>query len=147
MCRDAGFSLVELVVVMIVISVGFLGLASMFRGTVSGLVVNEASQQTGQYAQECAERVLALRRDQIFSSVSTSNSSTICDTTALGALPSGFTRGVNVSSTTTGTSTGPCPNGVQCKNVTVTVCKGSVVNNACPSGTVGSVVTIMLVDY
>ena len=130
---STGFTLIEMVLVMIVISVGLLGLTSLFSENVRGLVINEGSQQVAQYAQECAERVIAVRRDSGFASGSIG--STMCDT--LGALPGGFARTVSVPATYTGNTTSACPNNVTCRNVTVSV----------SNGTVSSVITVMLVNY
>lgn len=136
MRRDHGFTLIEMVVVMLVISAGLLGLASLFSGNIKALVINEGVQQVAQYAQECAERVLAVRRDLGFGSSTISTS--MCDSTSLGALPSGFTRSVGVPpATVTGSGTSACPSGITCRDVTVTV----------SNGTVSSVINVMLVNY
>ena len=132
MRRPRGFTLIEAVLVMIVISVGLLALASLFGGNMSALTVGEDTQSSAQYAQECAERVQATRRDLGFNSASINTS--MCNSIA---LPSGFTRTVTVPATYTGTSTGACPNLATCRNVTVTVAKGAS----------SAVITLMLVSY
>ena len=127
-----GFTLVELVVVIIVVSVGLLGLASMFGDNIRTLVVGEDAQRAAQYAQECTERVLAVRRNLGFDSATIAT--TICDSQA---LPTGFTRTVTVPATYAGTATSTCPNVTLCRDVIVTVTKGDVSADS----------TVMLVGY
>ena len=134
-----GFTLIELVIVMLIISAGLLGIASLFGNTSSALSTNEALQQATQYAQECAERVVGIRRSSGFSS--SSIISTMCNTTAdtpAGLLPpmaAGFSRTVAIT-TYNGTGS-PCPTGTaNCKNVVVTVTKAPL----------SSSITIMLVS-
>jgi prepilin-type N-terminal cleavage/methylation domain-containing protein len=57
-----GFSLIELVIVTLVISVGLIGLTGLFGNTSKSLSTNDILQQASQYAQECAERAVAIRR-------------------------------------------------------------------------------------
>lgn len=140
MRRPSGFTLIELVVVMVVISVGLLGIASLFSNTAKGLSINESMQQAAQYAQECAEHVLAVRYDLGFTSSSIND--TMCN--ALGTTP-GFTRTVtNAGANDTYTCPSPqapscsaCPPSATCRNVAVTVDGNSV----------SSSITIMLVNY
>jgi type II secretory pathway pseudopilin PulG len=130
--RPGGFTLVELVLVMLVISGGLIGLATVFGGSYRSLSANETLQQAAQYAQECAERVLSVRRDLGFTS--TGINSTMCDSPAMAA---GFTRTVTVPATTTGTGTTACPSGTTCREVTVAVTNGSL----------SSSVSVLLVNY
>ena len=138
--RDGnGFTLIELVIVMLITSAGLLGIASLFGSTASSLSTNETVQQATQYARECAEWVIGISRSQGFASGSIS--STMCNTTTdtpagqMPAMPAGFSRTVAIT-TYNGTGS-PCPTGTaNCKNVVVTVTKGSS----------SSAVTIMLVN-
>ena len=139
MVTGRGFTLIELVIVMLIISAGLLGIASLFGNTSSALSTNEGLQQATQYAQECAERVVGIRRSSGFGS--SSISSTMCNTTAdtpAGLLPpmaTGFTRSVAIT-TYNGTGS-PCPTGTaNCKNVVVTVTKAPL----------SAAITIMLVN-
>lgn len=112
MKRTSGFTLIELVMVMVVISVGFVGLARLFANTNVGLARAEGAQVAAQYAQECAERVLGARRDLGFSSPAINNTMCTLGVPSLGA-------------TYTGSSTSVCPNSVTCRDVTVTGTSGS----------------------
>lgn len=129
--RQTGFSLIELVIVMIVISVGLLGIASLFSNTSSSLSINESLLRTTQYTQECAEQVIATRRDLGFASINAN----LCDSLT---LPGGFTRSLNVSAPYSGSTGSPCPSGANnCKDVLITVANGSQ----------SSSLTLMLVNY
>lgn len=141
--RRHGFTLIELVIVMLVISFGLLGLTSLFSGSATSLTTNETLQQATQYAQECAEKLIATRRSNGFTQF-TANGPFSC-----GSNPSGFTRLPNDSSLDTGgTYTGvagtcnsntpcPCPVGVLCRDIPITVTSGSL----------SASITVMLVDY
>lgn len=142
MRRTAGFTLIELVLVMVIISVGLLGIARLFGNTSTSLSTNEIVQQAAQYAQECAEGAIARRRDSGFAWFAS-------NTFSCGGNPGNFTRTANpVGSIYTGIAVGacngndpcPCPTGVSCRNVSITVT--STVN-----GSLSSFVTLVLVDY
>ena len=99
----AGFTLLELVAVIVLISVGLAGLASMFGQTGRALIVGEDAQAAAQYGQECAERFMATRRDLGFNHATITT--TLCDPS-----PAGFTRIVTPAGLPTYTGTGtPCP--------------------------------------
>src|SRR5438045_2050083 len=119
MKADRGFTIFELAVAMIIISVGFLGLARMYGNSITPMVRAEDEQRATQYAQECIEKILADRRSLGYSSATTSSCS------GLSSMATGFS--ISVSTTAiTGTSTSACPNLISCKTMTVTVTKGSV---------------------
>lgn len=130
----AGFTLLELVAVIVLISVGLAGLASMFGDSGRALIVGEDVQKAAQYGQECAERFIAVRRDLGFTS--TSISTILCDTPAPDA---GFTRVVTPVGLPTyiGGLATACPNLATCRDITITTTKGAV----------SSVITLMLVSY
>lgn len=108
---STGFTLIELMAVILVVSVGLAGLARMFGNSSLTLATAENIQVTAQYAQECAEYVLGVRRDLGIASVTTNTCST------LPALPSGYSRTLELASNTTGA----CPASSSCTNAAVTV--------------------------
>ena len=140
---DHGFTLMELVMVIVVVGVGLVGLTPLFDVAATSLSTNERAQQAAQYAQECAERVLATRRASTFGwATSTSINASLCNSTTdspAGQLPpmaAGYARSVDVT-TISGTGS-PCPSGTDnCKNVLVTVTSGGLTSS----------ITVMLVDY
>jgi len=134
MRRAVGFSLIELIIVMVIISVGILGMTSLFSNSLKALSTNETLQQAAQYAQECAENVMAKRRNLGFSWFAT-------NTFSCGTNPSGFSRTQNpVGNLYTGTGTGACPTALNCRDVNITV-------TSTTTATLSSSITLMLVDY
>jgi type II secretory pathway pseudopilin PulG len=123
MRRAAGFTLIELIFVIVFISVALAGIAAMFANNNQALVLTEDVQKAAQYAQECAERVLTVRRSRGFSS--SNLTSTMCTAGNLSDVPAGFTRTVTIGANYPGTNATACPNGATCKDVTVAVTKGS----------------------
>lgn len=139
MRTSAGFTLLELVAVMVMISVAMVGVGRLWSNANSGLEKAANAQLLSRYAQECAERVIQTRKDYGF----TSNliNSTVCD-----PAPASYIRTVTVPATSTGTATSACPNGATCRDITVKVCAGTS-GTSCPSTSVTASVTVMLVSY
>ena len=138
MTRASGFTLIELVAVIIVVSIGMLGIAKLFSNNSITLSRANSEQVMSQYVQECAERVLQTRHDYGFDSAQLST--TMCDPS-----PVSFTRTVSFPASFIGTATTACPNGIVCRNVTITVCAGSI--SPCPSNANLATATLMLVTY
>ncbi|MBK6907071.1 MAG: prepilin-type N-terminal cleavage/methylation domain-containing protein [Rhodocyclaceae bacterium] len=133
---SCGFSLIEVIIIMVLIIVGMLGMNSMFGTTMASLNTNEDLQRATQLAQECAERVLAQRRNNGFDSFGTATFT--CNPG--GANPAGYTRTANpVGATYTGDGT-PCPNTMTCRDVSITVTSTS-------NPSLSSTVDLMLVYY
>jgi prepilin-type N-terminal cleavage/methylation domain-containing protein len=135
MLRAAGFTLIELIGVIVIASVGMVGVARLFGDTNIALSRATTEQVLSQYVQECAERVLETRRDIGFASITP----TMCDPS-----PTSYTRTV-VPATYKGTTTTACPSGIDCLDVTVTVCTGST--SPCPTTASSATATLMLVRY
>lgn len=127
-----GFTLLELVVVIVVVSIGAVVLLELFTGVAESLGANEDIQAATQLAQECGEHVVAVRRDPKtgFAAVTAA----VCD--VLPAPPPGFTRQVEVSDLT---DSPPCTvtTAGTCKRVVVSVDKGAT----------GAALTLMVVAY
>lgn len=134
MRSNGGFTLIELVIVMVIISTGLVGIVKLFSSSVTSLSTNETLQQATQYAQECAENVLTTRRNNGFDWFAS-------NTFSCGADPTGYTRtAAPVGAIYIGDGTGACPNATNCRDVNITV--ASTANAALSSS-----VTLLLVDY
>lgn len=124
-----GFSLIELVAIIVVLSLGLVGLTALFGQTVGSVDINDRLGVAAQAAQRCAEHVLARRRVDPaigFAGVA----SGLC-----AGLPAynGFTA-TDVVAAYAGTG---CPGGAGCKQVTVTASDGSTSRS----------LQLMVVDY
>ena len=134
-----GFSLVELVGVMLVVSIGFVGLARLFSNMEFGLATAEAQDKTVKYAQMCAEYVLQTRRDLGYSSSSLTD--TMCNSLISTAdSAAGYAFGTPMFGLEhNGASPGICPDtsAALCKDVTISVSGGGAT----------STVVVTIVNY
>lgn len=121
-----GFSLVELVMVIVVVAIGVVAIGAAFAHMSRSLALNEDLQRTWQVAHECAEHVLATARPPRghYAVLAVASPSTACD----GLAAAGFTRTVNVTAMATG-GTSLCAAGWSCKRVQVTVTRGTATAN------------------
>ena len=139
MRAGAGFTLLELVALMVMISVAMLGTARLWGNTNGSLQRAADAQLLSRYAQECAERVVQTRKD--FGFTSSLINSTMCD-----PAPASFIRTVTVPAASTGSATTACPNGAACRDIVVKVCAGAS-GASCPATAATASVTLMLVSY
>ncbi|MEN8761315.1 MAG: prepilin-type N-terminal cleavage/methylation domain-containing protein [Thiogranum sp.] len=131
MKTQSGFTLIELVLVIIIISIAAVPLFGMFSQAASSLLINEKTQTAVQLAQEHAEYLLAIRRNQDFNATELSGNTT----EVLGGNFSGYNR----STVITPAPGGPgCPGGASCKEVTISVDEGA---------STYAEVTFLLVEY
>lgn len=101
--RVRGLSLFELIIVIVVLSVGAVTLSSAYFLAAKSVGSNQDVLLTYQYAQECADHIFGKGRDPgAFSALLLSTA----ECNALPALPSGITRTLtcSVSAAITGTS-------------------------------------------
>lgn len=128
-----GFSLIEFIALIVVVSIAAVVLLAQFGGIAKSLASNEDIQTAAQLAQECSEHVMAVRRDPArgFAAVT----DTVCD--VLPAPLPGFTRTVDVTELT---ASPPCTvtTAGTCKQVIVSIAKGVITPGA---------VTLMVVNY
>ncbi|MBI3775353.1 MAG: prepilin-type N-terminal cleavage/methylation domain-containing protein [Gammaproteobacteria bacterium] len=126
-----GFTLIEVVATMLLLSVGAAGIIGMY-GTVGRTLSGNQDMQTAvQLAQECSEYILAARRNNTAVDYAGVTGLTFCSA----ALPAmtGFTVTTTITSPYAPTF---CPG--TCKLVTIAVLKGA---NALATS------SLMLVDY
>jgi prepilin-type N-terminal cleavage/methylation domain-containing protein len=113
-----GFTLIEMVLIIIIISIASVPLFGLFSSAASSLLVNEKTQTAVQLAQEHAEFLLAIRRNRDFNAAELSGSST--------EVLSGNFSGYNRSTVITPAPGGPgCPGGASCKEVIISVAEGA----------------------
>lgn len=138
--RKRGFTLIELVIVIIVVAIGAVTLGALFSNTSGSLNTNEVLQQSTQYAQECAESVMTTRRNSTFAAFAVP---AVCNgTTTVNSVPfarSASLGGLYDSGTCSGHAVCPCPTGGtnNCRDVSISV----------TSGAVSSSITVLLVNY
>ncbi|MEJ2687444.1 MAG: type II secretion system protein [Gammaproteobacteria bacterium] len=113
MTRCRGFSLVELVMVIVILSVAAVAILGRFTQVGASLSLNETIQTAGQLAQEKVEQILAEARSGQFNSIASVASHNLTGNFAA------YTRSVAVSP-----YNGPgCPAGATCKQVVVSAGK------------------------
>ncbi len=133
--RGTGFSLIELVIIIVVVSIAAVGMLALFGVVGRSLAINEDTQIAAQVAQECAEHIMAVRRNPLqgYAAITT----TICDTPPLPAPPAGFTRTVAVT---------PLATNPPCTVAAAGTCQQVQVTVTTPT-TAPAVLTLMVVNY
>ncbi|MBU1190964.1 MAG: prepilin-type N-terminal cleavage/methylation domain-containing protein [Gammaproteobacteria bacterium] len=126
--RHAGFTLIEMVLVIVILSIAGLAILNQFSNMSRSYFSNERLQTSTQLAQECAEQVLAIRRLQSYAAAVASG----CPALPPSYAAAGYTR--SVSFTPAACVTLPC---------TVDV----VVNHSAASPNEQARVVFMLGDY
>lgn len=113
---NKGFTLIELVLVIILLSMSCVGLVNLFGQLSNSLSTNNDTQSAAQLAQECAEYLLAARRhwDYTLGGIS--------DCSALPAFNGFGPPAVNLSDPYAGPG---CPGSASCKLFTIKAVYGS----------------------
>ncbi len=131
-----GFTLIELVLVMIILSVASVPLFNLFSQSTSSLLSNEAIQTAAQLAQERAEFVLSRKRELGFNGPVAELAVDTLTENLTGNFSS-FTRTTVITQPLAPLFAG-CPGGAPCKRVIVSVDAG---------GPTLAQVTFLLVNY
>ncbi len=126
-----GFTLIEIILVIVIISVASVPLFGLFSQAGTSMLSNETLQTTIQLAQERAEHLMAVRRNQGYSAADIS----VGQVENLGGNYTGFIRTTTIDNTYTGSD---CPTGATCKKISVDVTE---------SAQTGTEVTFILVNY
>lgn len=130
LAAESGFSLIEAIIVTVILLIASVPILSQFTRIATGTVIAEEIQIASQLAQERAEGVLAIRRNQGFKAVLPGKT----DDVLSGAF-SLYSRSLVV---TNASSSPDCFPGAECKNVAVTVRLGTATR---------ADFSIVLVDY
>lgn len=130
-----GFTLIELVLVVVIISVASVPLFGLFSQASSSLLSNESIQTAAQLAQERSEFVLSRKRELGLNGA-------VAELT-VGTITENLTGNFNVFNRSTGITslpggTGGCPGAAPCKQVVVSVDAG---------GPALAQITFLLADY
>ena len=128
--RQRGFSLLELVMVILLVAIAAVPILGQFGQAASITLTDEIIQTAAQLAQERAEDLLANRRANGYAGIATG---TVND--VLGGAYGSYSRTITVTSPPAGSG---CAAGASCKEVTVSVSH---------SGKPRAEITLMLVDY
>ena len=128
--RQRGFTLLELVMVIMLVALAAVPILGQFGQAASITLTDEVIQTAAQLAQERAEGILASRRANGYAGIATG---TVND--VLGGAYGSYSRTVTVTSPPSGSG---CASGASCKQVVVSVDHG---------GRTRAEVTLMLVDY
>lgn len=129
---QAGFSLIELVAIIVLLSAGAVAIMGLYSGASRTLGSNQDAQIATQLAQECGEHIIAQRRYNATVQYAGITGATFCSA-ALPAPPVGFTVTVNITDPYAGAA---CPG----------TCKLAQINVAKAGDTLAGA-TLMLVDY
>ncbi len=113
MSRHRGFSLVEMIMILVLMGIASVPLMTMFGRSVGGQESDVAIQTAAQLVQACGEQVLGIRRRE------TSGYDLIATTSCSGlTAPAGYSlAALTVTDPYTG---GACPAGATCKRVQIT---------------------------
>jgi len=125
---SGGFSLIEMVIVIVVFSIAAIPLLSGFANVAQWLDTEQEIPIAAQLTQECAEHLLLQRRVNGYASITSASCNVLSDF-------NGYSRALSMTDPYTGS---PCPAAASCKLVAISVTKGA--------DTIDTD-TFMLVDY
>ena len=114
--QQSGISLIELILVIIITTLASVPILGQFTQVASSTLINEEIQTASQLAQERAEEILALRRDQGYAAVTVGTTNDV-----LTGDFAGFSRSVTA---TEPPSFSGCAVSATCKGIVVTVNRG-----------------------
>jgi len=119
--RRGGFSILELIMVIVVVAIGAVAIGSAFAYISRSQRLMVDIMTATQIAQECSAHVVGLARHPGSYAAVTPviNNSTVCNAPALPAIDPAFTRVVNVSTMAAGGAL--CSAGWACKRVEILV--------------------------
>jgi len=115
--KQQGFTLIELIAVIIIMAIASVPLFGLFTQSGVSMVANEKIQTAAQLAQERAEHLIALRRNQGYTAPDIS----VGQTDILTGNYSDYTRTTSIIDETIPYAGGDCPAVGSCKQITVSV--------------------------
>ncbi|MDH4133201.1 MAG: type II secretion system GspH family protein [Gammaproteobacteria bacterium] len=133
MSKVQGFSLIELVMILVLLGIGSVVLVRLFGHSVGSLDDNAAFQTGAQAVQQCGEHIFGNRRRNAYGDLTATNVASYCNALS---MPAGYTRSLVLTDPYAGPA---CLAGATCKQVLITV-------SDVPHGSVARG-TVMLVSY
>lgn len=129
--RQRGFTLIELVAIIVLLSVGATSILALFSQVGRSIATNQETQTGAQLAQACAEQIMAFRRNTAvgygYTNIAVGNATGACNAgfTAVGGFTTAPVVNVNAHSSA---SLPACPSATAgaCKQVDIQVDKGGV---------------------
>lgn len=117
MRRTSGFSLIEMVMILVLLGLGSVTLVSLYGHSVGSLDEDAVIQTGAQAVQQCGEHILGMRRrsTNAYTDLTAANAATYCSGLT---LPSGYARSLTLTDPYAG---GACPAGATCKRVQIGV--------------------------
>lgn len=113
-----GFSFLEMIMIIVVLSIASVALLSMFNRSVGGMQSAASIQTAAQLVQECGEFIMGLRRRQTTTLLG--YAAVTAATTCVGLpVPTGYSFAA--LTVTDPYAAAPCPAGGTCKRVQITV--------------------------
>ena len=129
-----GFTLIELIAVIIIMAVASVPLFGLFSQAGVSMVANEKIQTATQLAQEHAEYLMALRRNQGYAAADIS----VGQVENLAGNYTGYTRTTSIIDDTVPYAGSDCPAAGACKQITVSVTE---------AGKIRAEIAFVLVNY
>lgn len=129
-----GFTLIELIAVIVIMAIASVPLFGLFSQSGASMLANEKIQTAAQLAQEHAEYLMALRRNQGYTAADIS----VGQVENLTGNYTGYTRTTSIVDETTPYAGSDCPAAGACKQITVSVAE---------SGMTRAEITFVLVNY
>lgn len=112
-----GFSLIELIMIIVLLGIGLTGLMAMFGRSTLGMTDDVAIQTGAQLVQQCAEHILGQRRRHPGGTVAGYDSITDASCSGLPAAPSGYALAPLV--VTDPYTAGACTGLANCKRIEI----------------------------
>jgi len=132
--EQRGFTLIELIVVIIIMAIASVPLFGLFSQSSISMLANEKIQTAAQLAQERAEYLMALRRNQNYFATDIS----VGQVENLAGNYTGYTRTTSIVDETIPYAGSDCPAVGACKQITVSVAE---------AGKTRAEITFVLVNY
>ena len=132
--EQRGFTLIELIVVIVIMAIASVPLFGLFSQAGISMLANEKIQTATQLAQERAEHLLAVRRNQGYTAADVSAG----QVENLAGNYTGYTRTTSIIDETVPYAGSDCPAVGACKQITVSVAE---------AGKTRAEITFLLVNY